>query len=135
MEQGIQKEYEMIGKYGCYLICLYKATDKEFTIDEYRTLLKRGYIDEECTVLQPTLILKKLTGKKYRVIKSNKADKDADIQIERWYNEKYQHFVLRTKGEGGKNDGLVWDSLGRFHLKQRGYTDVESFRLFYEVKE
>ena len=133
MEQGIQKEHEMIGKYGCYLICLYKAADVEFTIDEYRKCLRRGYIDEECTVLQPCLILKMLTGKKYTVKKATRPDKKADIQIERWYNADYMHFVLRERNKDGSTS--IWDSLGKFHLKQRGYNDIESYRLFYLDKD
>jgi hypothetical protein len=74
-----------------------------------------------------------LTGKKYIVKKATRADKKADIQIERWYNENYMHFVLRERNKDGSTS--IWDSLGKFHLKQRGYNDIESYRLFYLDKD
>lgn len=131
MEQGLQKDYDMIGEYGCYLLCIFEACSKTFTLEDYYRLQKLGYIDEECFVKNPAAIVKALTGKSVYVIKSDKpmtTRDDVFCRIERWYNPKHTHFVLH------KDDGTIWDSLGKHHLKERGYQDIESYRIFIEVK-
>ena len=48
MKQGIQKEYEMIGKYGCGFLCVlqrFHVSELEI-ISKYRECLERELIDE-----------------------------------------------------------------------------------------
>ena len=52
MKQGIQKELEMIGRYGCGFLCVlqrFNISELEI-ISKYRELVERGIMDEECYV-------------------------------------------------------------------------------------
>lgn len=123
---GIQKEYESIGRWGCYLLCLIKASGKNVdeALNYYRLFLSKQWIDEGCYVKNPVAILKYLTGKDYSVKKSA-IKEDADVVIEYWYNKAtgLHHFVLRQK------NGELFDPLGKSNTVANG--KVESYRLFY----
>lgn len=132
MKEGIQVDLEKIGSYGCYFLTLLKVGKAPtYLIHEYyKAFLADGYIDEDCTVLRPDMILKTLTGHKYRVVKTTDAyqfDSSADIIIGYFYNPKtkYHHFVQLDS-----NKNVIWDSLGNSKTVRDGY--VESYRLFYE---
>lgn len=118
---GIQKEFENIGKYGCYLLCLLKlAGIEEDVLKYYRLFLKNNWIDEECYVKNPAAIMNCLTGYDYSVSKSNKADNNARYMVLYWYNPrtKLHHFTLPN-----------WDPLGNSTTRAQG--EIESYRLFY----
>jgi hypothetical protein len=61
-------------------------------------LLKKGYIDKECTVLNPSGIALLLSNEKYEVTKVKTLPKlnDGDWYVERWHNKStgFNHFKL-----------------------------------------
>jgi hypothetical protein len=127
---GIQKKLEYIGKYGCYFFCLLKLGKMENQyLYYYNLFLEKGWIDRECTVFKPWLILKELLGKTYNVEKTTTFDEKATFIIAYFYNPstKLHHFVIIDKKKN-----VIYDSLGDSNTVKNGY--IESYRLFYEVK-
>lgn len=120
-------KYTMIGKYGCYFLCLLHVANKENkAIEYYDKYLKLKYIDEECTVLRPDLILLDLLKKNYNVAKREPnlpsdyySNKRKYIIVEYWFNPntKLHHFKLPN-----------WDPYGNSRTVAEGF--IESTRVF-----
>jgi len=69
-----QRVLEMLGKFGCYLLCLLKLAERilKKTLNAeivYGEMLSRGFMDSECFLFRPDLILSALTGRRYTVRK------------------------------------------------------------------
>lgn len=123
MKQGIQKEYEMIGKYGCGFLCVlqrFHVSELEI-IAKYRECLERELIDEECYIKDWVKLLEYLSPvpAKFRVEKSYTLE-PCDFYIEYWYNKntKLHHFTLKD-----------WDPLGLSKTVWEG--KIESYRLVW----
>ena len=133
---GIQAKLEMIGKYGCYMFCLLKIAKQEHNyLYYYNRFLEKGWIDRECTVLNPVAIMNDLTGTRFNVLKSTKFDSKASFTVGYWYNPntKFHHFVLHDG-----NNKVIYDSYGMnddgtpmSNTVRNGY--IESYRLYYKV--
>ena len=124
----IQKELEYIGKYGCYFLCLRKLTNQLDCniLADYRQCLALGYIDKECTVLQPAKILELFDKKQHIVTKVAHYDEFARYNIAYFYNKRtgLHHFVIM------KDENTVfWDPLGDSTTVKEGV--VESWRNIY----
>jgi hypothetical protein len=124
MTEGIQKELENIGKYGCGFLCLCHKmgiADSELLF-YYRQALKKDLVDSECYVKDWGKLATFLCpdGQTYRCEKSNLKDRKAAFYIEYWYNPrtKLRHFKLKD-----------WDSLGESVTVKEGM--IESYRNFY----
>ena len=97
--KGLQTILLNIGEGGCYLlsICSHFKYEGDF-VELYKKLLKKGYIDKECTVLNPSGIALLLSNEKYEVTKVKTLPKlnDGDWYIECWYNKRtgFTHFKL-----------------------------------------
>ena len=125
----LQKAYDMIGTYGCYLLCLLRLAKKEDRATEYyKKYLASGYIDEECTILNPCAILDDLVKRKYTVQKikgdvdkSYYDDKHKYIIVQYWFNPDtgLHHFKLP-----------YWDSFGKSVTCSNPKSYIESVRLF-----
>ena len=123
MKQGIQKELEMIGKYGCGFLCVlqrFNISELEI-ISKYREVVERGIMDSECYVKDWAKLFEYLSPvpAKYRVEKSYDL-KPCDFYIEYWYNPKTKlhHFTLKD-----------WDPLGFSNTVKDG--TIESYRLVW----
>lgn len=121
MKQGIQKELENIGKYGCGFLCVlqrFNYSELEI-ISKYRECLERRLIDEECFVKDWGKLFEYLSPIpcKFKVVKSNTLEK-CDFFIEYWYNSKTRlhHFTLKD-----------WDPMGYSNTVKNG--EIESYRL------
>lgn len=124
---AIQRDFDMIGRYGCYLLCLLRVANKEDQVHQfYKLYNKLGYIDEECTILRPDLIIQDLLHKKVKVSKHPGAarsewlsDKKKYIVVNRWYNPDTgkAHFALPN-----------WDPYGDSVTIKNGM--IESVRLY-----
>lgn len=123
----VQHEFEMIGRYGCYMLCLIKASGKNVddALTYYRLFKNMRWIDDECYVKDPSSILSYLTNEDYSVKKST-IKENADVVIEYWYNKttRLHHFVLRQK------NGELWDPLGKSNTVANG--EIESYRIFHK---
>lgn len=125
MEQKIAKA---IGETGCYFLCLLKACNKEDeAIKWYKEFVKKGCMEEDCFILDPSKILKMLTGDTYNVFKTVAPDEAASILVARFHNPKtgLYHFVL-VDAEGN----VIYDPYGTSNTVSNGY--IESYRLFYK---
>ncbi len=124
----IQRELEFIGKYGCYFLCLRKlANQPDYNIlADYRQCLALGYIDKECTILQPAKILELFDKKKHKVTKTKVYDECARYNIAYFFNERtgLHHFVIMRD-----EDTVFWDPLGDSITVKEGR--VESWRNVY----
>ena len=121
MRQGIQKELEMIGKYGCGFLCVlqrFNISELEI-IAKYRECVERGLLTEDCFVKDWKKLLEYLSPvpAKYKVEISYTLEK-CDFYIEYWYNKKTKlhHFTLKD-----------WDPLGFSNTVKDG--EIESYRL------
>ena len=124
MTDGIQKELENIGKFGCGFLCICHMmgiSDSELLF-YYRQCIKKGLIDEECYVKDWGKLATFLcpTWHSFRCEKSNLKDKKAVFYLEYWYNPrtKLHHFKLSD-----------WDPLGQSVTVKEGM--IESYRNFY----
>lgn len=124
MTDGIQKEIENIGKYGCGFLCLCHImgiSDSELFF-YYRNAIKKGLIDQECYVKDWGKLATYLcpTWHVFRCEKSNTKDKKAVFFLEYWYNPrtKLHHFKLKD-----------WDPLGQSVTVKEGM--IESYCNFY----
>ena len=126
MTEGIQKELEMLGKYGCGFLCLchtFKIPDGELLF-YFRLAKKKGLIDSECYIKDWGKLATLLGDgwETFRCEKSNTKDGKAAFCIEYWYNPrtKLHHFKLPS-----------WDSLGGSVTVKEGM--IESYRNFYRT--
>lgn len=101
MLKGIQNKLEMIGKYGCYFLCLIHSFDEKATLDKiveyYDLFIKNRWLTKDCEVLDAQGIANKLSGKKVAVVKSKTIDYKANVVIIKWYNPKtgFTHFTTK----------------------------------------
>ena len=126
MNAGIQKELEMLGKYGCGFLCLCEV----FRIAEsdimfyFRLAKKKGLVDPDCFVNDWGRLASLMADdwETFRCEKSNTRDKKAAFCIEYWYNPKTKlhHFKLKD-----------FDPLGNSQTVKEGM--IESYRNFYRV--
>lgn len=119
----IQRELETIGKYGCYFLSLLKIGGDGYIknfYEYYKVFNNLGWMDADCTILNPSKILNLLLGKNVEVVKSETLDENADFIVEYWFNPRtgFHHFKLPD-----------WDPLGESVTCKEGY--IESYRLFY----
>lgn len=121
LERGVQDLISNMGNFGCYFLSLCKIAEEETgqSIDvinvAYKALENR-WIDEEFFIMNPTEILRFLTGKKWIVVVS-KEMKTADYTIVKYVNGSYSHFRLEN-----------WDSLKESKSVKCG--KVDSYRHF-----
>jgi len=121
MKQGIQKELENIGKYGCGFLCVlqrFGISELEI-VAKYRECVERGLMDEDCYIKDWVKLFEYLSPvpAKFKVVKSYTLEK-CDFYIEYWYNPKTKlhHFTLKD-----------WDPLGFSNTVKDG--EIESYRL------
>lgn len=119
--------------YGCYFMdLLYVSFNREPTLEEmldyYAKYLRNGWIDEECFVKQPALILKDLLHQNFRVEKSSDFSSKARFVIGYWFNVRtgYHHFVVMKD----KNT-VKWDSIQNSKTVSEGV--IESYRNIYII--
>lgn len=123
MKQGIQKELEMIGRYGCGFLCiLQKFNISELEIvSKYREVVERGFMTEDCYIKDWVKLLEYLSPvpAKYKYEKSTVL-KECDFFIQYWYNPqtKIHHFTLKD-----------YDPYGFSKTVRDG--QIESYRLFW----
>lgn len=123
MKQGIQKELEMLGKYGCGFLCVlqrFHISELEI-IAKYREVVERGIMDADCYIKDWVKLFEYLSPvpATFKVEKSYDL-KPCDFYIEYWYNSKTKlhHFTLKD-----------WDPLGFSNTVKDG--EVESYRLVW----
>lgn len=101
MIERAQDKLLMLGKYGCYLMCLLSVAEEETGVSYYESILKLydlwldyGWIEEDCYVQKADKILGSLTGKKWEVRWEAKdyVRKDKEYIIENWRYERSNHF-------------------------------------------
>jgi hypothetical protein len=77
LRESSNKALETIGKYGCYLLCLFQIAKLILNDDDYEltlkilcvNYLKEGWIDGECSIINGPAILHDLTGERWQVEK------------------------------------------------------------------
>lgn len=121
LKNGCQDLLKNLGTSGCYFLCLCKIAEEELhrsvdVLDAAYVALENQLIDKEFFVMNPTEILRYLTGKKWIVVVS-KEMKTADYSVVKYVNGKYTHFRLEH-----------WDSLENSTSVRCGI--IESFRHF-----
>ena len=133
MKQGIQANFphEQIRKYGCYFLCLCKwaelATGKELTgesiIAMYHRLVRYGFMEHDCFMVNPVSALNELCGKPLArtVYKTTQTPANTDTFMIYQKKPDHEHFVLYCKGE-------IWDSLEPNRPGVKDYT-VDSYRV------
>lgn len=121
MKMGIQKAYEMLGKYGCGFICAcqyFGYSDFE-VLHKYYEVIDRDIMTEDCYIKSWVKLFEYLTPVpcKFEVIKSYTLE-DCDFYLEYWYNPntKKHHFTLKD-----------WDPYGFSETVKDG--EIESYRL------
>lgn len=124
MNEGIQKEFEMLGKYGCGFLCLchfFKVQESE-VLFYFRLAKKKGIVDTDCFVNDWGKLASLMADEweSFRCEKSNLKDKKAVFCMEYWYNPrtKLHHFKLKD-----------FDPLGNSQTVKEGM--IESYRNFY----
>lgn len=124
MNEGIQKEFEMLGKYGCGFLCLchfFKVPESE-VLFYFRLAKKKGIMDTDCFVNDWGKLASLMADEweSFRCEKSNLKDKKAVFCMEYWYNPrtKLHHFKLKD-----------FDPLGGSVTVKEGM--IESYRNFY----
>ena len=90
MNEGIQKEFEMLGKYGCGFLCLchfFKVPESE-VLFYFRLAKKKGIVDTDCFVNDWGKLASLMADEweSFRCEKSNLKDKKAVFCMEYWYN-------------------------------------------------
>ena len=126
MKMGIQKAFEMLGKYGCGFLCVcqyFGYSDFE-VLQKYYEVVERDIMSEDCYIKSWKQLFEYLTPipAKFEVTISPTYDK-CDFYIEYWYNPntKKHHFTLRD-----------WDPYGFSETVKDG--DIESYRLVKILK-
>lgn len=124
MNEGIQKEFEMLGKYGCGFLCLchfFKVPESE-VLFYFRLAKKKGIVDTDCFVNDWGKLASLMADEweSFRCEKANLKDKKAVFCMEYWYNPrtKLHHFKLKD-----------FDPLGGSVTVKEGM--IESYRNFY----
>lgn len=118
MNQGIQSKlkHKQLHHFGCYLLCLIKVANqlKDYTEEElvalYNKFYEAGYIQKDCTVLDPVAIFNSIAEEEdklhtltiIRDCKGKEPPAHAVVVIYEMYNPNtgYTHFTLP-----------VWDPL------------------------
>lgn len=124
--ENIQKKCEIIGKSGCYFLTLLASVgvSDQYVIRYYDVAINKKAMDADCYVKDPATLLKLVTGKNYKVVKSDTLDDKADIIIAKWKTATHEHFVLMNK-----ENQVIYDALGESNTVKNGY--IDSYRLFY----
>ena len=107
--RAIQRDYELMGAEGCYLLSLIKAAERILGryIDAYEVYIRAhaaGAIDERCYIYDPPAVMTLMLGGRWKVEKKG-ADyipAPGEITILRYEREErapsgtktYSHFVL-----------------------------------------
>lgn len=120
---GLQSKLEQIGEYGCYFLSIMAACDYDGGIvDFYDYCVSKKWITEDCEVLRPDLIAHEITGKNYKVTKSDTKPEDCAFYVIKYHNDRtgYSHFRLPDI-----------DTLKDSITVKEGYP--ESYRVFQEV--
>lgn len=110
MNQGVQSKlkHKQLHHFGCYLLCLIQigSCDKEYTEEElvalYNKFYEAGYIQRDCTVLDPVAIYNSIAEDKLctltiiRDCKGKEPPANAVVTIYEMYNPNtgYTHFTL-----------------------------------------
>jgi hypothetical protein len=100
-----QRVLEMLGLFGCYLLCLIELAERSLKkkLDSevvYGEMLSRGFMDTECFLFRPDLIISSLTGKRYVVRKESASYvvKENELEVLRYElkgpMKTLAHFVL-----------------------------------------
>jgi hypothetical protein len=87
MKQGVQNVLENAGKYACYFLCLCRLAVTGYDSDTVETLMDRGLLKNDFTVMNAGEIFSYLTGKKWTHTREG-ADykpKPGELVIYEWY--------------------------------------------------
>lgn len=121
MKMGIQKELEMLGRYGCGFLCVceYFGYSEFEILKKYREVVEKGIMTEDCFINSWEDLFNYLAPAPatFRVEKSFARSPDCDFYIEYWYNPltKKHHFTLKD-----------WDPYGFSETVKDGH--IESYR-------
>lgn len=122
--KGIQTKLEQIGNYGCYFLSICCQANYQGNIIElYDFCVEKGWMESDCTVLNPGKIYWYLTGTEVWVVKTTEEPKGDELfYVELWHNERtgYSHFKLPDV-DTLKNSVTVRE--GKIH----------SYRIFYKA--
>lgn len=126
---NIQKKCEQIGKSGCYFLTLLTSVgvSDQYVIKYYDIAVNNKIMDSDCYIIDPEELLRLVTGRKYKVVKSDTLDYKADIIIAKWKTATHEHFVLMNK-----ENVVIYDPYGDSNTVKNGY--IDSYRLFYEQR-
>lgn len=122
-EIPLQKKLNYLGDSGCYLLSLiHQFKQDENVLSLYDYFLNKGFIREDCYVLEPCKILKYLSGNNYKVENVKTLPYHYDFYVEHWFNKKtgYGHFTLHD-----------WDSFGESNTRLNG--EIDSYRVFTKL--
>jgi len=115
LRQGIQTNFahEALRKWGCYFFCLlrwaeeisnFRARNDFCIVELFVDFVDRGWLTNQCKVLQPVLILNHLVGANQFTTVTHEALRPLDrITAERVNHGTWPHFILHVGTE-------VWDS-------------------------
>ena len=115
LRPGIQTgfSHEVLRKWGCYFFCLlrwaeevsdFRAGKDQNIISLFDNFAARGWLTNQCKVLQPAMILNHLAGANIFNMATHEALRPADyIAVERVNHGAWPHFMLHI---GTK----IWDS-------------------------
>jgi len=127
-----QRVFEMLGKFGCYLLCLLKLAERILgkTLNAeiiYGEMLSRGFMDSECFLFRPDLILSALTGRKYTV------RKEAADYVLKPGEEEVLRYELKTDSMNTLAHFVLpdYDPYGQSVTRTRGF--LASKRIFTRV--
>jgi len=124
----MQRTAEIIGKYGCYYLSVVRAGElatgkKVDALRLYKHSLEKGWLEEDCYLNYPDLILQDITGDPWKVRKEG-ADyipKQGEIVILRYEYKTtaglLAHFVLA--GSDGKT--IAYDPYYPSQTVAKGY--------------
>lgn len=130
-KQAIAKK---IGDEGCYFLSLVYIAEQEIKksidiIDLYNTCVAKGWMKEDCYILDPAAILSYLIGKKtmfFKVDGTKFTPTKFERVISRYENNArgklYSHFVV------GCNGKVIYDPLGESNTVKNG--KLVSYRVF-----
>lgn len=123
-----QKEFETIGLNGCAMLSLLHAlniTSADKCIDIFRDGKAKGFIGEDCSILNWDKLAKMISGHTYKTTKVDGKERpktySKDILIARYHNKRtnFYHFVDVTHE--------LYDPLENSVTVKEGY--IESYRL------
>jgi len=132
-----QKEFETIGKTGCYFLSIVHLAEK-YTgkyIDAYlayTSALKSKVMKEDCFVLDPAALLRMLTGVAWSVTKEAATYEPTKNDLVILYYERIDDSTMESKVYGhfvvGGNDGVEYDPYGDSLTVRKG--TLKSKRIF-----